>query len=315
MAAGELAESVVDERVAGGAGAGEQGDGRARAWTRRTTRRPSRARPRGGRGVRRAAANEDGLLPLDPREAAQGSPSSGSSPAPHGSRGPAARRSARPGSTPPLERAAAPVLPGVTFAPAYGIEDDDPGRGSARRSRRRRGRGRHGRDVPRAAQRRGVRGLRPHAHEPAGRPARGFAAVAAVNPRVVVVLVNGATVVLGDVQAVRPRDRSRAGSAGRPRAARSPTSWSGAVNPSGRLAETIPLRLEDNSSYLNFPGDSRSCATARACSSVIAATTRPRLEVAFPFGFGLSYTTFELSGLAVTTPGTASDGDLTARVA
>ena len=31
----------------------------------------------------------------------------------------------------------------------------------------------------------------------------------------------------------------------------------GAVNPSGRLAETIPLRLEDNSSYLNFPGDSQ----------------------------------------------------------
>ena len=29
----------------------------------------------------------------------------------------------------------------------------------------------------------------------------------------------------------------------------------GKANPSGKLAETIPLRLEDNSSYLNFPGD------------------------------------------------------------
>ncbi|MDW6057564.1 glycoside hydrolase family 3 C-terminal domain-containing protein [Streptomyces sp. FXJ1.4098] len=30
---------------------------------------------------------------------------------------------------------------------------------------------------------------------------------------------------------------------------------SGAVNPSGHLAESIPLRLEDNPSYLNFPGE------------------------------------------------------------
>ena len=51
-------------------------------------------------------------------------------------------------------------------------------------------------------------------------------AVAAANPRVVVVLVNGSTVLLGDVLRTPPRS-SRPGWAGRPRAARSPTSSPG----------------------------------------------------------------------------------------
>jgi beta-glucosidase len=129
-------------------------------------------------------------------------------------------------------------------------------------------------------------------------------AVTAVNPRVVVVLTNGGVVSL------EPWHDSAAailktwllGQAGGGAIA---DVVFGTVNPSGRLSETIPLRLQDTPSYLNFPGD---LTTVRYGEGVFVGYRyyeSAKLPVRYPFGHGLSYTSFEYSDLEV-----APDGSL-----
>jgi beta-glucosidase len=136
-------------------------------------------------------------------------------------------------------------------------------------------------------------------------------AVAAANPNVVVVLVNGSTVELGEVT---PHARAlvEAWLGGQAAGGAIADVLVGAVNPSGRLAETIPHRLEDNTSYLNFPGDSRVVRYGEGLYIGYRGYDATRTDVAFPFGFGLSYTSFALSDLAVTTSGSVTDGTLAA---
>ena len=138
-------------------------------------------------------------------------------------------------------------------------------------------------------------------------------AVAAANPNVVVVLVNGSTVVLGDVtpHAVALVEAWLGGQAAGGAIA---DVLSGAVNPSGRLAESVPHRLEDNSSYLNFPGDSKVVRYGEGLFIGYRGYDRADLDVAFPFGFGLSYTTFSLSDLGVAVTGLVAEGDLAADI-
>lgn len=140
-----------------------------------------------------------------------------------------------------------------------------------------------------------------------------LAAVAASNPDVVVVLVNGSTVVLGDVT---PHAKAlvEAWLGGQAAAGGLADVLTGRVNPSGRLAETIPHRLEDNSSYLNFPGDSQVVRYGEGLFIGYRGYDKTRTDVAFPFGFGLSYTSFALSDLTVSTVGSVEVGDLTATV-
>ena len=66
----------------------------------------------------------------------------------------------------------------------------------------------------------------------------------------------------------------------------------GVVNPSGRLAETFPLRLEDTPAYLNFPGDGDRVGYGEGLYIGYRWYEARDLPVAFPFGHGLSYTTF-----------------------
>ncbi|WP_395729566.1 glycoside hydrolase family 3 C-terminal domain-containing protein [Nakamurella sp.] len=141
-----------------------------------------------------------------------------------------------------------------------------------------------------------------------------LAAVAAVNPAVVVVLVNGSAVVLGEVL---PHATAlvEAWLGGQAAGGAIADVLSGSVNPSGRLAETIPNRLADNSSFLNFPGDSGAVRYGEGVFVGYRGFDATATDVAFPFGFGLSYTTFEFADLVVTLSGSVADGTLAADVA
>ncbi|MBR6101531.1 MAG: glycoside hydrolase family 3 C-terminal domain-containing protein [Ruminococcus sp.] len=71
----------------------------------------------------------------------------------------------------------------------------------------------------------------------------------------------------------------------------------GKVNPSGKLAETFPKKLRDNPSFLNFPGVGDEVNYAEDLFVGYRYYDKKELEPLFPFGFGLSYTTFEYSDL------------------
>ena len=73
----------------------------------------------------------------------------------------------------------------------------------------------------------------------------------------------------------------------------------GDVNPSGKLSETYPLALSDNSSYNYFPGTTVSVEHRESVYVGYKYYDTAEKQVAFPFGFGLSYTTFEYSDLKV----------------
>ena len=120
-------------------------------------------------------------------------------------------------------------------------------------------------------------------------------AVAAVQPRLAVVLHNGAPVTMpwaGKARAIL--ETYLGGQAGGGAAA---DLLYGAANPCGKLAETFPLRLEDTPCYLDFPGDGDSVNYSEDIWVGYRYYDRKNLPVLFPFGHGLSYTTFAYSNL------------------
>lgn len=71
----------------------------------------------------------------------------------------------------------------------------------------------------------------------------------------------------------------------------------GEANPCGHLPETFPMRLEDTPSWLNFPGDGENVDYAEGVFVGYRYYEKKKIPVRYPFGHGLSYTTFQYSNL------------------
>ncbi|MDR3344535.1 MAG: glycoside hydrolase family 3 C-terminal domain-containing protein [Oscillospiraceae bacterium] len=122
-------------------------------------------------------------------------------------------------------------------------------------------------------------------------------ALLAANPNTVIVLSGGAPVLLpwlSKAPAVLNAYLSGQAGAG--------AVWdvlTGAVNPSGKLAETYPTSIAATGSAANFPGDPLSVQYRESLYVGYRYHDKTGREVQFPFGYGLSYTAFDYSGLQV----------------
>jgi beta-glucosidase len=126
--------------------------------------------------------------------------------------------------------------------------------------------------------------------------------VAAAARRSVVVLSHGGVVTLegwhDDVDAIL--DASLLGQAGGGAIA---DLLFGQANPSGHLAETVPRRLADNPSYVNFPGEQGHVRYGEGVMVGYRWYTTTGRAVRYPFGHGLSYTTFATGDVAAEVSG------------
>ena len=121
-------------------------------------------------------------------------------------------------------------------------------------------------------------------------------AVTQVQPQTVVILNNGAPVAMNEwiTGTAAVLEAWMMGQAGGEAIA---DVLYGRVNPCGKLAETFPCKLADNPSYLNFPGENGQVRYGEGLFIGYRYYDAVEKPVLFPFGYGLSYTTFAYSNL------------------
>ena len=120
-------------------------------------------------------------------------------------------------------------------------------------------------------------------------------AVAEANPNTVVVLHNGSPVEMPWIGRVKGVLEAYLG--GQAVGLAEVKVLFGDVNPSGHLPESFPIKLEDNPSYLFYGGEPAGTEYREGIFVGYRYYDKKKMDVLFPFGYGLSYTTFEYSGL------------------
>ena len=126
-------------------------------------------------------------------------------------------------------------------------------------------------------------------------------AIHRVNPKLVVILSSGSAVETGWQS--HCQGLLWAGLGGQAGAGAVLDVLTGKVNPGGHLAETWPLHMEENPSYHNFGGPGRNVEYREGLYVGYRYYQTAGVPVAYPFGYGLSYTTFAYSNLTSTPNG------------
>jgi beta-glucosidase len=154
---------------------------------------------------------------------------------------------------------------------------------------------------------------RTHMNLPANQTAL-LARLADANPNLAVVLANGSAVRLSDWEQ-HAKAVLECWLSGQAAGGAAADLLLGAANPSGRLAETLPLRLKDTPSYLNFPGEAGHVRYGEGIFVGYRGYDTLDRQVSYPFGHGLSYTSFDYADLTTNLTGHHQDGDLVVEVA
>lgn len=137
-------------------------------------------------------------------------------------------------------------------------------------------------------------------------------AVAAANANTVVVLHNGSPVEMPWIDKVKGVLEAYLGGQAVGQAV--VKILFGDVNPSGHLPETFPVKLSDNPSYLYYGGEGNEADYREGIFVGYRYYDKKDMEVLFPFGYGLSYTTFACSNLRLSASEITDQETLTATV-
>ncbi len=133
--------------------------------------------------------------------------------------------------------------------------------------------------------------------------------VAVANPRTIVVLINGTPLDIATWEASVPAivegwfNGQETGNA-------LASVLFGHTNPSGKLPDTYPVRYKDNPSYLNYPGESGHLLYGEGIFVGYRYYDAKEIEPLYPFGHGLSYTTFSYENLRLSGSEMEQDGTL-----
>jgi beta-glucosidase len=137
-------------------------------------------------------------------------------------------------------------------------------------------------------------------------------AVTEVQPNVVVVLSNGSPVEMPWLGKVKGVLASYLG--GQAAGGAIADLLFGAANPCGKLAETFPQELAHNPSYLNFPGEGDRVDYREGLFVGYRYYDTKKIKPLFPFGYGLSYTTYAYTGMTVEHKEISADQTVTVTV-